>query len=372
MSDNFKFVQAQPFALAGAGAVVGATSITLKIFTGIDGALLTMTDFGTIGYMTLEPGNGILEEQISFTGVTQNVNGTATLTGVKSVLFIAPYTETSGLLKTHAGSTTAIISNTSGFYNSLTGKNDDETITGTWTFTAPNYPKIDDPSTGPITDGEFAPKKYVDDIAIAGSPKATNSIYGISKLSVAAVSPTVPIVVGDNDNRVSPVSLAALTAGEVAALPGTSGTPGASNLYLTNLDSTTAVVASSVVRRLASTGDITVPATPGASGYAASKAYVDGQTYITGLGAWASAVADGNGQQVTKDSFLVGYDTAANDANSTTIYSDSASTPTTVRQICKGALDIIPFMIPVKKNEYYKITVGSGHSVTAFVIPIGI
>jgi len=114
-----KFVQAQNFSLAGAGVITGATSVVLKSFKGIDGVNLTMTDFGSLGYGTLEPGNNTQEEQISFTGVTQNSNGTATLTGVSSVLFVSPYTATAGTLKTHPGSATFIISNTSGFYNSF-------------------------------------------------------------------------------------------------------------------------------------------------------------------------------------------------------------------------------------------------------------
>ena len=86
MADLFKYVQAQPFSLAGAGAITGDVTLTLKSFKTIDGVNLAMTDFGSVGFGTLEPGNGTLEEQISFTGATQNANGTATLTGIKSVL----------------------------------------------------------------------------------------------------------------------------------------------------------------------------------------------------------------------------------------------------------------------------------------------
>lgn len=129
--------QLQPFFLAGSGVVVGATTITLKSMLTIDGAALTMaTDFGDIAYGTIDAGNSTLEEQISFTGLTNNSNGTTTLTGVKTVLFDSPYTETSGLAKTHAGSAPFVISNTSGFYNAFAKKASSETITGTWTFDA--------------------------------------------------------------------------------------------------------------------------------------------------------------------------------------------------------------------------------------------
>lgn len=129
----------------------------------IDGNVLTMAGtFGTKGFGTLEPGNGTLEEQISFTGLTNNTNGTTTLTGVSSVTFTYPYTETSGLLKTHAGSTTFVISNTSGFYNELTSKDDDETVAGLWTFE--QFP-LKDGTLTPTSDDQFATKKYVDDTA---------------------------------------------------------------------------------------------------------------------------------------------------------------------------------------------------------------
>lgn len=111
--------QLQTFNLAGSGAVIGATSITLKSFRTIDGVQLDMTSFGTKGFMTIDAGNNTQEEQISFTGITLNSNGTTTLTGIKSVAFVTPFSETTGLLKTHAGSAEVIVSNTSGFYNTL-------------------------------------------------------------------------------------------------------------------------------------------------------------------------------------------------------------------------------------------------------------
>ncbi len=176
----------QPFSLSGAGAVSGATSVTLKSFTQIDGTLLTMTDFGTIGFGTLEPGNSTFEEQISFTGVTQNANGTATLTGISTVLMVSPYTQTSGLAQTHAGSTTFVISNTSGFYNELTSKSDDETVTGTWTFTNPNYPRMDTDTPEPTDNEQLVPKSYVDNVVVSGAPNANTTTKGIVQLATQA------------------------------------------------------------------------------------------------------------------------------------------------------------------------------------------
>lgn len=154
----FLQIQTQPFSLAGSGASLGATSIVLKSFTDIDGNTIAMSDLGTVAYMTLEPNNGVQEEAISFTGVTQNSNGTATLTGVSTQLFKSPYTETSGLAKTHAGSTTAILTNSAGYYEEFAHVKNTESISAVWTFTV-----LPDTSAGdPTGDNQFARKAYVD------------------------------------------------------------------------------------------------------------------------------------------------------------------------------------------------------------------
>lgn len=226
MSDNSKYVQAQYFTLAGSGVILGDTTVVLTSMTGIDGDNLTMTNFGNKGFATIEPGNGAREEQISFTGITQNANGTASLTGVSTVLFVSPYTETSGLAKSHSGGSFLIISNTAGFYNRFANKDDDETIAGLYTFpSGASNPVIGTVYAAPTTDLQVATKKYVDDIAIAGSPLATETVTGISKLTLAAADPSDPIVVGDNDPRIP-------TQNQKDALAGT-GTPSSSNKYVT-------------------------------------------------------------------------------------------------------------------------------------------
>ena len=210
MTDNFKPFQLQPFSLAGAGASIGDSTVVLSSMLDINGAAVTMANFGTIAYGTLEPGNGIQEEQISFTGITNNANGTSTLTGVSTVLFKDPYTPTANLAKTHAGGTVFVISNTSAFYDQFLKKNDDATITGLVTFTQP-----------PIG------------INPGGQPDASDTVKGVTKLSVAPVSATNPIAVGVNDVKVPPVDVSGLTANQVAALVGT-GTPnGTTGVYVT-------------------------------------------------------------------------------------------------------------------------------------------
>ncbi len=160
---------------------LAATTITLTSMLQIDGeTTLTMSNFGTKGFATLEPGNGTAEEQISFTGIVQNANGTATLTGVSNVLMVAPYTESSGTSMSHPGGVILVISNTSGFYNRIATKDDDETITGLWTFpNNGNTPVLGVSYVAPTTDLQIPSKKYVDDVAVSGAPNAAPTVKGI-------------------------------------------------------------------------------------------------------------------------------------------------------------------------------------------------
>ena len=214
-----KYVQTLTQYQAGAGSIIGATSIVLTAFTDVYGNVLTMADFGAKGYGTCESDTSN-EEPFTFTGVTANANGTYTLTGVSTVLAKSPYTETSGLTRQHSGGTKVVITDNAAFWNTFGNKLNDETLTGRW-------------GTGvaPTNGNDLVNKTYADGLAIAGAPDSSTTVKGIGKVSVAPVSPTSPIFVGDNDNRVSPVSLASLTANKVAALAGT-GTPSSSDPYL--------------------------------------------------------------------------------------------------------------------------------------------
>jgi len=136
VADNFRFVQNQATTLYGAGASAGDATLKLQSFTMNDGTPLTMAaHFGTIGFGTIEPGSASQEEQIAFTGITQNADGTATLTGVVNVGDVYPYTQTAGLAKNHPGGVTFVVSLTAGFLDKMTSKADDETIDGSWEFT---------------------------------------------------------------------------------------------------------------------------------------------------------------------------------------------------------------------------------------------
>lgn len=162
MSDLTRYAQLQYFTLAGSGVSLGDGSMVLSSFNDIDGNPITdMSPFGDKGFMTVEPGALQQEEQISFTGVTVNLDGTTTLTGISNVAFLYPYTETANFLKSHAGGVKVIVSNTSGYYNTFANKNDDESISGTWLI------------GDPIEATQVANKEYVDSLLTGGAISPT-------------------------------------------------------------------------------------------------------------------------------------------------------------------------------------------------------
>lgn len=128
-----KYVQTNTLYLAGSGVIVAATTVIVTTLTDIYGNVLTMADFGSKGYITLEP-DTVNEEAATFTGITANANGTYSLTGITTLLAKSPYTESIGLVRSHSGGTKCVITDNVGFWNSFPNKNNDETILGTWIF----------------------------------------------------------------------------------------------------------------------------------------------------------------------------------------------------------------------------------------------
>ena len=169
--------------LYGSGVASSDTSVTLTSFKQpVNNYPLSMTDFGTIGYLTLEPGSATRQEFVSFTGVTQNGDGTATLTGVtRGLAPVSPFTASSTLQKAHAGGTSAVLSNPPQFYERFTNKENTQYITGAWGFqgTAPT-------STGCATATELCNKAYVDATANAGAATSTETNGGIVELGTLA------------------------------------------------------------------------------------------------------------------------------------------------------------------------------------------
>lgn len=183
-SAAIKYVEAPDF-YAYSPAVAGDTTITINNLTDIYGNKLTMADFGNIGYGRIDPDGAEVSESFTFTGVTANSDGTYTLTGVKSVLAKYPYTQTSGLVRSHSINAIVRFTNTAAFYDNFANKENNEIIDGDWEFTA--FPYFTSATTLPDADGEFATKYYVDTVGAGGFTSA--NVSTTRGLSVDGSSP---------------------------------------------------------------------------------------------------------------------------------------------------------------------------------------
>lgn len=161
---------------------VGLTTATLQSATDDDGVAIPNGHY----FFTLD-GSNSRKEHIACTVV-----GTA-VTAIKSVS--RQGVETVGVLREHRVGASVTITDFAHIkkINSL--------LDGTTDLDATTPLKYD--GTASITNANhLATKGYVDGVAIAGSPDASTTVKGISRVSVAPVSATIPISVGDNDPRV--------------------------------------------------------------------------------------------------------------------------------------------------------------------------
>lgn len=170
-----------PLSAAGTSVVITPYPVDL------DGNKLTMSDFGNLGYCTVDPKIASYEEILSFTGITDNGDGTATLTGLSRDLTSKyPYT-TTGVGKTHGASAILVFSNNPQIYGRLAGKDNDETITGFWTF-----PTVDAARPGIGSDVDtavataFITFGQLSRQAIAGAANASTTVKGIVELATQA------------------------------------------------------------------------------------------------------------------------------------------------------------------------------------------
>lgn len=158
------------------------TSIRLSSFKEpVSNIPYTMSYLNTdIGYGTLDPQNS-RSEFISFTGITQNANGTANLTGVTRGLARSPgasatgcTTASSTLRQSHSGQSIFILSDSPCFFSEYAVKKNDETITGSWSFPSPSI------AANPAT------KAYVDGQVFGGIGNASETATGTVEIATRA------------------------------------------------------------------------------------------------------------------------------------------------------------------------------------------
>lgn len=228
---TLKFVQAPTAAIALPMGDTDTSFYGLDI-KDINGNYLSMTDFGTIGYMTINP-TSPFAEIVSFTGCVYQGDGTTLFTGVtRGLLAIDPYT-TGGTAYAHSPNDSLVFSINPQMLDAFVQKGQDATITGTFTFLYTKMPRASQTVTyGVGSDLWFATKEYVDGVAVAGAPNASTSTKGIGRVSVAPADANIPIFVGDNDDRVPVTDVSAVTADMYAAIVAASS-PTALNPFLT-------------------------------------------------------------------------------------------------------------------------------------------
>lgn len=206
MATPIQYCQTGTFYIAGSGSIVGDNTITLTSFADIYGNVLTMSNFGVKGFCTAEP-DTTNEEAFTFTNVVANANGTFTLTGVSTVLAESPYTETSGLVRAHAGGLKVVVTDNVAFWNTFANKANDETVTGQWTF-----------STFPIT---------------PSNTQATDTVAGIATLKVHNYAADTGSA---NTYVIAPSpAITAYTTGAIFSFKATNANTGASTLNINSL-----------------------------------------------------------------------------------------------------------------------------------------
>ena len=132
-----QFVETQPIALyvplaPGATSAI-VTPYPLDIQTN---KKLVFADFGTTPTVTVDPGVSGFEEIISFTGITDNGNNTATLTGLtRNLIGQSPYTS-AGTGKNHGSNAVVVFSNNPQMYARLASLENANSFTALQKFTA--------------------------------------------------------------------------------------------------------------------------------------------------------------------------------------------------------------------------------------------
>lgn len=175
-----------------------STDSTFKIrdilwYTGSDGVdvNLAASDFGSdnVGYGVFEPKTA-REEWFTFSSANMAtaVTGGLTIT-LRGLIRTAPYTTeaTARKFNHESGSQVLLYTNSPAFYDDFANKDNDETITGLWTFpTGANYPVVGSSYSAPTSNLQIVTKQYADGLAIAGAPDGSTTVKGIFEEATVA------------------------------------------------------------------------------------------------------------------------------------------------------------------------------------------
>jgi len=151
-----------------------STSARLRSFYDLSGSTkLTMAMFGSVGYVTFDPGTP-KEESASFTGITDNGDGTQTLTGLtRGLLGRYPF-GTGGVAYSHDANSYVVASNGADFYSKFAFKENNESVTGVWNFNT----VLPVSSLIATTSTQFVTKALLDGTIAAGVATSSESNFG--------------------------------------------------------------------------------------------------------------------------------------------------------------------------------------------------
>lgn len=173
----------------GAFNVTGGGTYRLKSSVGLSDATINLSSFKepvsnikyTMSYMNTSVAYGTIDPQttrsefVSFTGITQNSDGSAQLTGVSRGLTRTPAgstcTASTTLAQRHAGQSIFILSDSPCLFAQYAVKQNDEAVTGLWTV------------PDPVSAQGIASRNYVDGRALGGIGNATETATGTVEMA---------------------------------------------------------------------------------------------------------------------------------------------------------------------------------------------
>lgn len=158
-----KIIQSKSFYLVNGIGSSDTTFVVRGCFDTRGNQLDIANDGSEIFYGAIDPKSGSRAESFSATGITYNSNGTQTITGITRNL--NPDKDGSALTPniTHNAGAEIILSNTAKFYDTFLNANEDETITGNYTFTQPVK------GVSAVDNDDYATKQQVVDLATDGA-----------------------------------------------------------------------------------------------------------------------------------------------------------------------------------------------------------
>lgn len=265
------------------GTSIGSTdtSILLSSFTvPVTGDTITMALMNTsIAFGTIAPRTSS-SELISFTGITQNADGTALLTGVtRGLNRTYPFTEDTDFKLPHSGQSVFILSDAPQVFDQYAALVNDNALTGDNTFSN-HSPTIPTELSSEIH--RAASIEYANNLVISGAPNASPTVKGIvQEATVTQVNNGSPTGSTGAVLFASPADLAASiyglqlpTSGQKLGLAGDSGSPGSSNTYVTQAGFQNEAEVFGTTTGCSTTNAYALTLTP------ALTAYVDGQRFV--------------------------------------------------------------------------------------------